>query len=804
MPVSVPISSSQTRVFERAGRPVWQDRTLLSLYALTGFTGLLAEQGFEKYTALLVGATASASAVVLFTYFLGFALGGVSAGRLIRGRRITRPLLWYGIVELLVGISCVVFSYSFHGVVNGLTPLETLFAGTAPRFAVRFLFGCILILPTAALMGASFPLVATALDKGDPSGKRRWAQAYTANLAGALMAAATAPLILMPALGLRGSLWLCFGITSLVCAAASRLHVAPVRQPASRSTAGTQPDPKSVGLLLAAAFASGAIFFALEVVWTHLVGIVIGCSVYAFSWMLTAVLLGLLIGAWLVNRKQRRGQLPSPSRLFQGAAFLLLLQTYLWDRVPIFFTIGPPAAFQGSFYFAELYKLLVTCLLLVPSSTVLGLIYPILLSRPELEGDGNSHLSGYLSASNSLGCLTGALAGVFAAIPFVGSELTLKLIALALIAFWLLFLRHEGPAPSRLRLGVAGALFAALVVGTLHWNWAPLTSGTGNYYGQKRLPSMPAAPGVKYSTQFIFRDESVQGGMTTVVLLKTQTPRETTEVRTLLTNGKFEGDDDAIHGQMNAQFGFSAIPSLFVNHFDRVLLIGLGTGHTAAALRHLGYGQIDVAEFAPGIVAAARQSFSHLNEGIIDDPHVHLYLEDGRNVLLTSPRAGYDLITIEITSVWFAGATNLYSQEFYELARQRLKPDGVLQQWIQLHHISPREVACALATASTVFRHVGLWFYGNQGMIVASDRPLVFDEARRPDLERRFRSASLVDELRASVLVSPGSLARLMNDFRPAINTDHNRRIEYLTPRYQPSSFDWMGYNFNLFSQYRN
>src|ERR1035441_232706 len=89
-------------------------RLPLMLYALTGFSGLLAEQGFEKYVQLLVGATASASAVVLFTYFLGFALGGVAAAGLIRKGRIGRPLLAYGIVELAVGISCIAFSYCFH------------------------------------------------------------------------------------------------------------------------------------------------------------------------------------------------------------------------------------------------------------------------------------------------------------------------------------------------------------------------------------------------------------------------------------------------------------------------------------------------------------------------------------------------------------------------------------------------------------------------------------------------------------------------------------------------------------------
>jgi spermidine synthase len=446
---------------------------------------------------------------------------------------------------------------------------------------------------------------------------------------------------------------------------------------------------------------------------------------------------------------------------------------------------------------------LITCLLLAPVSAVLGLIYPILLARPELEGEDNSHLSGYLSAANSLGCLTGALAGVFVLIPRLGSESSLKFISLALGIFWLLFLFQKRHARRRLRPATAMAICAAAVMVWFHWDWGTLTAGTGNYYGQKGLPTLPTPPGVKSFAEIVFRDESVQGGLTTVVLQTTQTPRETFQVRALFTNGKFEGDDDA-GGERNAQFGFSAIPSLFVNHFDRALLIGLGSGHSASALKHLGYREIDVAEFAPGIVAAARQSFAHLNEGILDDPSLHLFLEDGRNVLLTNRQRAYDLITVEVTSVWFAGATNLYSREFYELARSRLKPDGVLQQWVQLHHIGPREVACVLATAHAVFPYVGLWLYGHQGMMVASAQPLVLDGARRPELDRRFRSTRLVDDLYASILVSPAGLARLINDFHPAINTDHNRWLEYSTPRYQSSSFDWLSHNSRLFSQYRD
>jgi spermidine synthase len=783
-----------------SGRSRWGERAPLLLYTLTGFTGLLAEQGFEKYTALLVGATASASAVVLFTYFLGFALGALAAGRLLKTGRIVHPFSVYGAIELLVGISCVAFSYSFHSIVEALTPLQNLLGAAGMRFQARFLCGCILILPTAALMGASFPLIATVLDSADSRASRRWTHAYTANLAGALLAALTAPLVIMPVLGLRGSFWLCFALSAIVCVVALRYR----RMATAGSTdvptvrAEAPAEVRGMRLLLAAAFASGAVFFALEVIWTHLVGVVIGCSIYAFSWMLAAVLLGLWMGAVLVSR----GFQANPARLFQWAALLLMVQLYLWVRVPQFFELGPPAAFQGSFYFAEVYKLLIACLQLTPSSIALGLIYPMLLASPQLQGETRSYLAGYISAANSLGCLTGALLGVFVLIPGLGSELSLKAISMALAAFWLLFLRQERPSARRLRLAAVTAICAVAFLGVMHWEWGPLTAGTGNYYGHTTLPGA-LGPGVRFTREFIFRDESLQGGLTTVVLQKTGTPPDTTSVRTMFTNGKFEGDDD-VRGQINAQFGFAAIPSLFVNHFDRALLIGLGTGHSAAAVKHLGYREIDIAEFAPGIVAAARQSFAHLNDRVLDDPHVRLFLEDGRNVLLTDTGRSYDLITIEVTSVWFAGATNLYSQQFYETARKRLNPDGVLQQWVQLHHIGPRELATVLATARAVFPHVGLWLYGGQGMLVASGPPLVRDEGRRPDLDRRFRSDRLVDELYGAMLVSPDGVNRLVHELHPPINTDHNRWLEYATPHYQSSSFDWFTSNRRFLSQYRD
>jgi predicted membrane-bound spermidine synthase len=109
-----------------------------ALYALTGFTGVLAEQGFEKYMSLLVGATVAASSVVICAYFLGFAVGSWAIGALLRRGVAMRPLRTYGALELLAGIACIVFSYGFHSIAEALGPIQNPEASAVAKFSLRF------------------------------------------------------------------------------------------------------------------------------------------------------------------------------------------------------------------------------------------------------------------------------------------------------------------------------------------------------------------------------------------------------------------------------------------------------------------------------------------------------------------------------------------------------------------------------------------------------------------------------------------------------------------------------------------
>jgi len=780
--------------------PLWP----ILLYALTGFIGVLAEQGFEKYMSLLVGATAAASAVVIATYFLGFALGSWIVGRLIRRGRLPDPLRTYGVLEFLIGASCIAFSYLFHPIVDALAPWQGLFPNALMKFAVRFLFGALMILPTAALMGASFPLIAQVVDRRNVSSGHSWLRAYASNLSGAVAAALIGAYLILPSMGIRGAFWLCFGICSFVfavCVIAGRSRSGQVSFADDRHVRGPQVAlDRDAWLLLVAAFGSGFVFFALEVLWTHLIATAIGCSVYAFAAMLTVVLLGLLIAAFRVDRMVAKPSPAAYSRILQLSALLLVIQLRLWDWGQGVFIIQLPSALSN-FYGAELVKLALAAVLVVPSAAALGSIYPFLLRSPVLERPGQSFLVGYLNTWNSLGCLAGAIAGVFLLIPFLGAELSLKLIIVGALALGFLFAWRENPTRKVLIRTGSGIALVLLYTLLIRWDHRLIASGLNVYFGQNLGAAPVSAPATHTKQDLVFFEEDVQGGMTSVVEITTLETGAKDQI--LMTNGKYEGTDN-FDGQGRAQIGFAAVPSLYTRDFERALLIGLGTGHSALALARLGYREVDIAEFAPGIIEASRRRFSGLTEGVLAFPNVRLRVEDGRNVLLTDPARTYDLITVEITSIWFAGATNVYSREFYDLARRRLRSGGVLQQWVQVHHISPREIESMIATVRSVFPYVSCWFTGDQAMIIATLDPQVSAPDREELLTGRMKSLIRLDpegqakmsrEILESRVTSPAGVDRMLNTVTPVINTDHNRWLEYATPPYNASRVEWESRN---------
>ncbi len=279
-------------------------------------------------------------------------------------------------------------------------------------------------------------------------------------------------------------------------------------------------------------------------------------------------------------------------------------------------------------------------------------------------------------------------------------------------------------------------------------------------------------------------------------------------VLTMLTNGKFQGNDNPIRA-MAAQ-SYALCPMLHTTYRNKAAVIGLGTGVSAKTIHDAGFKNMDVVELSSDVFDMARRYFSHVNNLVFEQSGVNTHVTDGRNFMLLQP-VQYDLISMEISSIWFAGAANLYNREFYRLVKSRLTKQGVFQQWIPLHHITTKDVLSVIATVRSEFRYVWLYFIGYQGIIVASDSAMMpcagtisaldSEEGLKETLSHYGGSSRFLLRER---LLDPISVDEMLKqvgengiDTDEIVSTDNNLLLEYSTPKGNVYSY-WASLKTNL------
>ena len=755
-------------------------RILGGMFVASGFCGVAYQVLLARYLHLIVGGTTYAVSALLVAFLIGNSVGALIGGWW--ADRSTRPLRVYAIAEAAVGVYSLAFPFVFGW-------LQDVYVAIAPppgeemalRHGVRFLVGIGAFVIPSAFMGMTTPAFARAVPRADQ--KDAWlARIYSWNTLGAAMGALAAAYILVPVFGVRVSMVLLALVNLVVFVLA--FVTAPICAPATGSRA-TAVEPRldrpadgiPLGPLMALAAATGFLCFSLEVIWTHLLALLLSNSVYAFGLMLGSLLLGLGGGAVVARR------LATPlsrARISLAASLILcgltvVLTLGVWERVPSVFL----ALAKGAPTFAalEMTRFAVALALMATPTLFLGTCFPLVLCLASAHSTRVGSRVGRLIAVNTIGAVAGALVAPYLLLNTLGSLASLQWLVFGLLGVGALALLTLSELPLRRGLALGTAIAAAgVAVFPMEWDFRVLGSAASIYFG-----SSDAQGG-----NILYRREDASGGLTTVV--------ERLGVKTLLTNGKFQGDDGE---EIPVQHRLSHIPMLFTPQRERALVIGLGTGVTLAAVAAHGFREVVCAEISPSIIEAARQHFGAVNGHVLDSPSVRVLEEDGRSVLLEDPRR-YDVVSVEITTPWFAGVGNIYSEEFYRLVRSRLRHRGVLLQWFPVHHLSTRNVYVVLNTVRAVFPHVSVWTYRHQGFVVASLEPLAFDlESIRADLRREtlgpyvrdLDSGSLLELASDLVLTDDDvdtfldSLAPLLQADRSLTSTDVWPTIEYETPK---------------------
>jgi len=433
-------------------------------------------------------------------------------------------------------------------------------------------------------------------------------------------------------------------------------------------------------------------------------------------------------------------------------------------------------------------------------SVLLGITFPLLLNLCS-QSSAKAAQIGRVYAVNTCGTVAGSLLAGFVLLSHLGSFGTLRALAFTSIGMSVLLVFLVLPTSRKRRTLAAFAI--AAIAGTLsvsvrQWNQHRVTSGQYAYFGASDWSA----------GEIRFLKEDVQSGLTTVV--------QRGSSRVLLTNGKYQGDNAQ---EMATQTRFALVPMLFAKRTDRALVIGLGTGNTLRTVAHFPFRAIDVVEISPGIVEASRKWFKDVNDGVFDsDPRVKLTIGDARNFLLLSKET-YDLITIEVTSLWISGEGDLYNKEFYALAAKHLAPNGVVQQWVAIHHLRQKELFLVLNTAAKVFPSTALFVGTDHGLLIASATPLTCDYQlvesfnQRAELKNDFAALKIPDmwallpEMRLygiSMRQAIDQLAKSNSMSLERISTDLFPRLEYGSPKGLTLSYDTFSANYEFLRRFQN
>jgi len=659
---------------------------LLACFFLSGFAALLYQTAWTRELGFVFGTSELAVAAVLAAYMGGLALGAAAAARF--APRLRRPVLAYGALELAIALSALSVPAGIRWIhalyvawMGGASELPETGASATALFQLGTAFA--VLLPPTAFMGATLPLLARHAVRSEAQIGARVGVLYAVNTAGAIAGTLCAAFWLMPDLGLRRTVLAGAALNGAVFALAALLACGAAPLPASGAARPEAPTAPAGGAawILPAMAVSGAVSFAYEVLWTRLLGYVVGASVEAFASMLASFLLGIALGSAAAGRLASRRERAAAG--FAAAQLGIALASYavfaLADWLP------RASRELGAGFDAPLASAALAASTLLPITLCIGATFPFavrLLARHPEEAAG---ATARVYAWNTLGAIAGALGAGFALLPGLGFEGTLNVgvaLNLLLAAASALALR-----PRRTRL--AGVALAA---------------GVG-------LAALPARPPWELLRFAPLEGRRGQGeivyaavGRSTSVLVLEQGSR-----LRLSTNGLPEADIDRAGTLPLATVArwMGMLPSLLRGGTREVLVVGLGGGTLLESIPS-SVRSIDVIELEAEVLEANRHIAAARAIDPLADPRVRVRIGDARGALQLT-RKRYGAILSQPSHPWTAGASHLYTREFFSLVRSRLAPDGVFVQWIGFPRVDVELLRSLAAALVEVFGHVEIF-----------------------------------------------------------------------------------------------
>lgn len=725
-----------------------QKRVLITaIFFASGAASLILQVLWFKQLQFVLGSATVSVSVTVASFFFGLSMGSAFGGRIADTTR--RPLKTYALLELaLAPMSFAVTLFLSHWPtwVGWLSPMLGLESPMRLPLMVALSLAT-LSLPTM-LMGATLPSLVKSLAQARHDLANRIGILYGFNTLGAATGTLAVGFILLGLIGIMGSslvaaaIYACVGAAALLVAGSEDIPA-----PVIGKAAAPIPHEAEQGrtLVLIGIFAcSGFVSIAYEVVWFRFLTNVSSSSVFAFSGMLGTYLIGLVIGAlicarFLAPHKNRLLHYFAITQLLIAVAATLTVALFGKARTveaalsPIVSALLPGSA--QAFLGDDVSFFLTCAIALLLPATLIGISFPLASELTVTRMSALGRRIGSLYALNTIGGVLGSLAAGFVLIPVLGSQWALTLLIAMNV---LLFAGTTLSQPNLLkdkslwRQGIMAACVIAVsfVVFTPNYLDRVLTNIEG--------ADVLALRETREATYAVAEYHDKAAGT----------------YQQLVVNSKSYANNRPEGRRYMAAMGHYPI-LLHQGPVETALVICIGTGTTVGAVStHAELQSIDAVDLSSTVFKFAPY-FVPINKRFYENPKVHQIAADGRHFLLET-KDRFDVITLEPPPPHDAGIVNLYTEEFYALAKQKMRPGGVLAQWVPLDFSRGALPKMILKAMMGQFKHVSLWLPSRmEGVAIASDEPLKIDPR---ELAGRMAEPAVDEDLAANGLRSPEDL----------------------------------------------
>ncbi len=739
---------------------------LVLLFVGSGCAALVYEVVWFQLLELVIGSSAVSIAVLLGTFMGGMCLGSLLLPRVISPA--AHPLLVYARLELGIAAMGLVILFGMP-ILGGA---YTAWAGSGVvGLLLRGVAAAICLLPPTLLMGATLPAIARWVER-TPDGVAWLGFFYGGNTAGAVLGSLLGGYYLLSYYDVSVATGAAVAINVLVAGVAMAVaRVAPYTPvPAVAVASVARPEGRATVYLVIGL--SGLTALASEVIWTRLLSLLLGATVYTFALILAVFLAGLGLGSSVGSVIGRRLERPGLALgwcqigLCAAMAWTAAILTQSLPFWPINPSISPNAWFQ--------FQLdLVRCTFaILPGAILWGASFPLALAAVASKDEDPARLVGRVYAANTLGAIVGSLAASLLMVVVLGTQRAQQvLILIAALSGLLLLADAKLSAWAMTAAGVAAALLVLSV---------------------RPIPGIFVAYGRYTPSQLGQATVIYMGEGWNASVAVTERPNG---VRNYHNAGKVQASSEPQDMRLQRMLGH--LTTLVPAQSRSVLVIGCGAGVTAGAV------SIDpaveretIAEIEPLVPEVVSTYFAAHNFDVIRNPKVTVQIDDARHFLFTTNQT-FDAITSDPLDPWVKGAAMLYTREFFELAKSRLNPGGVVTLFVQLYESNLDAVKSEMATFFEAFPK-GMVFSNTYngagydlvllGQVDGTRINLDEMEARllRPEYARVKKSLEEIFMMSAVDLFA--TYAGSADDLKPwlqdaQINRDRNLRLQYLAGR---------------------